>query len=93
MKKILFAAVLVAGTTLGFAKSSTPGQNFSKITERVVKSKTIRVNSLEEAEKIKGICHTTVITPKTEISTVSIMGQTYMVVEHYWDVTTYWYGC
>ncbi|WP_263602935.1 hypothetical protein [Chryseobacterium sp. PET-29] len=93
MKKFLFAAVLVAGTTLGFAKSSTQVQYFSKNTKAVVKSKTIRVSSLEEAEKIKNICHKTVFTTRTYTVQEEVMGVVYTYQQTQTTFYTYWYGC
>ncbi|WP_426477362.1 hypothetical protein ACP3T3_19330 [Chryseobacterium sp. CBSDS_008] len=87
MKKVLFVAILFAGTTLSFAKSNMSIQNFSKST-------TVRANSLEEVQKMYGICHTTVITPgSTTYTETDMVGNVWQVTEYYWDVTTYWYGC
>ncbi|KMQ62923.1 hypothetical protein ACM39_17595 [Chryseobacterium sp. FH2] len=95
MKKVLLGAFLVAGTTLAFAKESTPVQNFSNNKEIIsLKSTTVRVNSLEEAEKLFGICHSTTITPVNVITSFDDgLGHTVYMIEHYWDVQTIWYGC
>lgn len=96
MKKILFTAVLLAGTTLGFAKGNVEKFNISSNSKELLslKTATVRLNSLEEAQKIYGICHTTVITPgSTTYTETDMMGNVWEVTEYYWDVTTYWYGC
>ncbi|CEJ70555.1 hypothetical protein SAMN05421866_3581 [Chryseobacterium oranimense] len=102
MKTFLFTAMLFAGTTLGFAKSNAPAQNFSNDNKEAVslKSTTVKVNSLddvktsEKAVDVKNICHHTVFT--TEVTyTYFDDGMGNLIVTKSTDLvmTTYWYGC
>jgi len=102
MKTLLFAAFLLAGTTLGFAKSNTPVHNFSHESKETVSLKYTydKVNSLEEVknnekvEEVKNICHKTVFTTEVSYSYYDD-GMGNLIVTKSTDLvmTTYWYGC
>jgi len=102
MKTLLFTAFLLAGTTLGFAKSNAPAHNFSNESKETVslKSTSDQVNSSEEmrndekAEDVKNICHQTVFTTEVTYSYFDD-GMGNLIVTKSTDLvmTTYWYGC
>lgn len=97
MKKILFAALLFAGATLGFAKDNAKTENF-KTTTTVVKKLSVEANKIENAEKIesvKGICHELVMTKR--VRTFSVIdfqtGESVPMVEVTYTFTTYIWAC
>jgi hypothetical protein len=57
MKKFLFTAVLVAGTTLGFAKDNVQKNEVETTTKEVKQvAKTPQITSLEEENLLKATC-------------------------------------
>lgn len=82
MKKILFAATLVAGATLGFAKDNVQNQKStniesSKVENNVEKPKTIyQFGSLEEAQKFLAECKDLVVV------TTQVKGETVILSTH-----------
>ncbi|MDQ1855093.1 MULTISPECIES: hypothetical protein [unclassified Chryseobacterium] len=102
MKTLLFAAFLLAGTTLGFAKSNAQVHNFSNESKETVSltSTSDKVNSLEDvkndekAKDVKNICHQTVFTNEVTYSYFDD-GMGNLIVTKSTDLvmTTYWYGC
>lgn len=75
MKKILFAAFLVAGTTLGFAKDNVQKNEVKTTTTKEVErvAKTPQSGSNVEVESVKATCtDVTIATTKVKGETVVI---------------------
>ena len=56
MKKLFFAALLVAGTTLGFAKDNVQKNEVKTTTKVEQVAKSLPADSNKEAESIKASC-------------------------------------
>lgn len=86
--------MLIAGTTLGFAKGEVKTEKSTHTESAKVEIETNDVARVESVEAVKGLCYTTIVTRNERpYTSYNMLGQATEMVEVTYTFTTYWYGC
>lgn len=86
--------MLIAGTTLGFAKENVKTEKSIGTESAKIEIETNNIAQVESVETVKGLCYTTIVTKNERpYTSYNMLGQATQMVEVTYTFTTYWYGC